>query len=133
MLEKQKRRHRRHKRISARIRGNVNVPRLCVSRSSKHMYVQLIENESGKTLAVASDRDLKPNSKAPKIKTQDSKSKEGVSMAGKVAVAFEVGRLIAKKAQELKIEKVVFDRAGYAYHGRVKALAEGARDGGLKF
>jgi large subunit ribosomal protein L18 len=115
MLEKQEKKHRRHKRIRARLFGNGKKPRLCVFRSSKHIYAQLIDDEKGKTMASASDKEFKKSKKT------------------KVDKAKEVGKLIAKKASEKKIEKAVFDRAGYQYHGRVKALAEGAREGGLKF
>jgi len=108
-------RQRRHRRVRAKIFGKDRCPRLCVFRSSKHIYAQLINDEKGKTLAVASDSELK---KSKKTKTEKAK---------------EVGKLIAKKAKEKKIEKVVFDRGGYQYHGRVKALAEGAKEAGLKF
>ncbi|MGB9743118.1 MAG: 50S ribosomal protein L18 [Minisyncoccales bacterium] len=115
MLEKQEKRYRRHKRIRAKVFGTTARPRLCVFRSSKHIYAQLINDEEGKVLAAASDNEIKK-----KIK-------------GKIKIAEEVGHLIAQKAQKLKIAKVVFDRGGYQYHGRVKALAEGARQEGLKF
>lgn len=116
MLKKVENRRRRHRRVRAKAHGTAKVPRLSVFRSAKHIYAQLIDDEKGKTLLSASERELK-------------KSK-GLKKADK---AKEVGRLIAKKALEEKIEKVVFDRGGYKYHGRVKALAEGAREGGLKF
>jgi len=106
MLEKQIKRKRRHKRIRAKIKGTANVPRLCVFRSSKYIYAQLIDDEKGKTLA---------------------------SVNGKLVFANEIGKLIAKKSIEKKINKVVFDRGGYKYHGKVKALADGAREAGLKF
>ena len=118
---KQEKRYRRHKRVRAKISGTAKVPRLCVFRSVKHIYAQLIDDERGKTLVAASDLDYNPPSTRPKKKKS------------KVAIAFEVGRLITGKAKAKKIEKVVFDRGGYAYHGRVKALAEGAREGGLLF
>lgn len=89
-------------------------PRLCVFRSNKHIYAQIIDDEKGITLVSASDLELK-------------------SKKNRIETAFEVGKLIAKKALEKKIEKVVFDRSRYKYHGRVKSLAEGAREGGLKF
>lgn len=117
MLSKQEKRYRRHKRIRAKIKGTSKVPRLCVFRSHRHIYAQLIDDEKGRTLAVASDLELKTKKK--KIT--------------KVDKASEVGKLIAQKAISKKILKVVFDRAGYNYHGRVKAVAEGAREGGLKF
>jgi len=113
---KRKNRHQRHRRIKARIIGTAKVPRLCVFRSNKHIYGQLIDDEKGKTMLLASDLEIKP-------KTKNQKSK----------ISEQVGQLLAKKAIEKKIEKVIFDRGGYKYHGRVKALAEGARGGGLKF
>lgn len=100
------RRLKRHKRIRAKIKGTAEVPRLCVFRSNKHIYAQLIDDEKGKTLLMAKD-----------VKS----------------AALNVGKLLAKKAIEKKIKKVVFDRGGYKYHGQVKALAEGAREQGLKF
>lgn len=107
---------RRHKRVRAKIFGTVDSPRLCVFRSPKHIYAQLINDEKGITLVSANDKELKKPAKPNKI-----------------VIAQEVGKLIAGKAIKNKIEKVVFDRGGYKYHGRVKALAEGAREGGLKF
>jgi large subunit ribosomal protein L18 len=114
---KREKRYRRHKRIRAKISGTAKIPRLCVFRSAKHIYAQLIDDMRGRTIAAASDLELK-NSK--ELKTKKAK-------------AFQVGKLIAEKAKAKKIKKIVFDRAGYQYHGRVKALAEGAREGGLKF
>jgi len=115
-LTKREKREKRKKRIRKKVFGTKERPRLNVFRSNKHIYCQLIDDERGHTLASASDRELK-----------DLKTKN------RIEIAFQVGKLIAKKAKELGIEKVVFDRAGYKYHGRVKALAEGARKGGLKF
>lgn len=137
MLEKQQKRYRRRKKVRAKIFGTTKVPRLCVFRSSKHIYAQLIDDEKGKILAAASCQEIKkPKTKNKKLKTK-TKEKEAKEtqkpLAGKVAVAYEVGKLIAEKAHKKKIEKVVFDRGGYTYHGRVKAIAEGARGGGLKF
>jgi len=103
MLEKQIKRQRRHKRVKARI--GEKYPRLCVFRSANHIYAQIIKD--GKTIVSASD-----------LEAKDPAS---------------VGKLIAEKALAKKIKQVVFDRGGYKYHGRVKALAEGARAGGLKF
>ena len=108
MLEKQKKRQRRHRRVRAKIQGTAKVPRLCVFRSHQHIYAQLIDDDKGKTIAVASGQ-------------------------ANIAQAKKVGKLIAKEALAKKIEKVVFDRGGYKYHGKVKAVAEGAREGGLKF
>ena len=123
MLEKQEKRHRRHKRVRARISGTLQVPRLCVFRSNKHIYAQLIDDKKAKTILSASDLELGA------VKGKKGKDE----LASKSARAFEVGKLIAKKALEAKVKKVVFDRNGYKYHGRVKALAEGARQGGLSF
>jgi len=120
---------RRHKRIRAKVRGTSKIPRLCVFRSNKHIYGQLIDDEKGRTIIVASDSEIK------RKKTQKRTQKNA-----KIEIAKEVGKLLAKKAIDLpvgksgkKIEKIVFDRGGYKYHGRVRALAEGAREGGLKF
>lgn len=110
----------RHKRLRQKIKGTADRPRLCVFRSPKHISVQLIDDKKGKTLASVSDREV-GRKKPPK------------GYAGKKGKAYIVGQLIAQKAQENKIKEVVFDRGGYKYHGRVKALAEGARKEGLKF
>lgn len=113
---KKEKRARRHKRVRAGVFGTKERPRFCVFRSNKHIYGQLIDDEKGKTLVATSDLKLKKQKKE-----------------NKGQIAKEVGKLIAEKAKGLKIEKVVFDRGGYKYHGRVKALAEGAREGGLNF
>lgn len=120
---KQKIRVRRHKRVRAKISGTEARPRLCVFRSNKHIYASLINDEKNCVILTASDKDAK-KSKAEKTENK---------VAGKIASAYKIGELIAQKALKNKIEKVVFDRGGYKYHGRVKALAEGARKGGLKF
>ncbi len=157
MLKKQQKRYRRHKRVRAKIFGTALRPRLCVFRSCKHICAQLIDDEKGITLVAVSDLELIPPSqsgakrKTKGIVKEDKSSsspfaaarvgetrrkiaqKEAKIFTGKIALAFEVGKLIAKKALKKKIEKVVFDRGGYAFHGRVKAIAEGAREGGLKF
>src|ERR1041384_4144152 len=110
-------RHRRHLRVRKKIAGTPERPRLVVFRSSKHIYAQLVDDEGGLPLAGATD------------------TSEGVQVEGKgkVARSFAVGKLIAAKAKEKGIAKVVFDRGGYQYHGRVKAVADGARKGGLEF
>lgn len=135
MLEKKDKRHRRHQRVRAKIKGTAETPRLCVFRSARHIYAQLIDDEKGKILALASDLELeKPKIKNKELKIKNEKVKESQkSLTGKVAIAYQVGELIAEKAIAKKIEKVVFDRGGYKYHGRVKALAEGAREKGLIF
>lgn len=122
MLPKQLKRLRRHKRIRTRIHGTKERPRLCVFRSLNHIYAQLIDDNTAKVLASASDKGVKV-----------SKEKKDEKMTHKVLVAFEVGKLIAKKAKAQKTERVIFDRGGIIFHGRVKALADGAREGGLKF
>lgn len=136
MLERQQKRNRRHKRIRAKIKGIAKIPRFCIFRSNRHIYAQLIDDEKGKTLIVANDQEVKgrPHKTASRQKQdKDAKDKKDKIMTGKVAVAYEIGKLIAEKASKKKIEKAVFDRGGYKYHGKVKALAEGAREGGLKF
>ena len=106
----------RHKRVRAKISGTPECPRLNVFRSEKNIYAQVIDDVNGVTLASASSLD---------------KAIEGYG--GNIAAATAVGKLVAERAMAKGIETVVFDRGGYLYHGRVKALAEGAREGGLKF
>jgi large subunit ribosomal protein L18 len=122
MLEKQLKRLRRQKRIRTEMHGTKERPRLCVFRSLSHIYAQLINDDTAKILASASDKGVKLSGDKKEGKTNR-----------KVLVAFEVGKLIAKKAEAQKIEKVIFDRRGIVFHGRVKAVADGAREGGLKF
>ncbi|MFZ3054740.1 MAG: 50S ribosomal protein L18 [Minisyncoccales bacterium] len=114
MLEKKAKRIIRHKRVRAKVLGSESKPRLCVFRSATHIYAQLIDDVKGKTILAVNDVDIKGKDK----KTDSAK---------------KIGKMIAEKAIEKKISEVVFDRGGYQYHGRVKALAEGAREGGLKF
>jgi len=108
-------RQRVHDRIRAKMNGTPERPRLNVYRSLNHIYVQVIDDSQGVTLVSAS-------TVAAKIKT-----------GGNVAAAKEVGKLVAERAQEKGIKKVVFDRGGYLYHGRIKALADSAREAGLEF
>ena len=115
--KKQELRLRRKAHIRKRVEGSVERPRLSVYRSLNHIYAQVIDDTSGKTLAAASTL-------SPELKDGKGKKKE---------LAKEVGKLVAKKCQEAKIATVVFDRNGFMYHGRVAAVAEGAREGGLKF
>lgn len=117
----------RHLKIRAKVKGTTKAPRLAVFRSNIHIYVQLIDDESGKTLLSASDKEIK--TARTKSSSKDGKGENG----RRIAVARQVGLLAAKKAKKAKIEKVVFDRGGFKYHGRVKSIAEGAREGGLKF
>jgi len=116
MSVKQQKRIRRHIRIRKIIHGTQERPRLCVFRSNQHIYAQLINDDNATVLVSVSDKDLK-------LKKGEKKSD----------ISKEVGKLIAKKAIENKTEKVVFDRGGVLFHGRIKALADGARQGGLKF
>ena len=140
MQNKQAKRSRRHGRVRAKIFGTSEKPRLCVFKSAKHIYAQLIDDEKGVTLASASDLELTSQSRRERktkvSRKTDAKQKHETDakiLSGKIAIAFGVGKLIAGKALKNKIEKVIFDRGGYKYHGRIKALAEGAREGGLKF
>ncbi len=143
---KREKRLRHHKRVRVKISGTSKVPRLCVFKSAKHIYAQLIDDEKGRTLAAAGDLKLNLKTELPKEakvkkRTLSSSPSKFPSLTeetkkplrGKVALAYEVGKLVAKKALEKKIEKIVFDRGGYRYLGRVRALANGAREGGLKF
>ena len=107
---------RRHARVRSKISGTPECPRLCVFRSNSNLYAQVIDDVAGNTLAQASTLD-----KEIKVKHSNKEA------------AKEVGKLIAKRALEKKIENVVFDRGGYIYHGVIKELAEAAREGGLKF
>ncbi len=112
------RRRIRKLRIRKRIKGSGERPRLSVFRSSSHIYAQIIDDSRGVTLVAASSReDLRP----------------GIEGAGKTAVSAAVGKLLAERAKERGVIRVCFDRGGYLYHGRVKALADGARAGGLEF
>ena len=120
---KQNQRDRRRGRIRARIYGTAKRPRLSVYRSNKGMYLQLVNDERGKTIVSVSNNEIKKNEDV------SADPKQGK----KIAVSFELGKLIAKKALAKKIKQAVFDRGGYRYHGRVKAAADGARAGGLKF
>jgi large subunit ribosomal protein L18 len=115
-VTKEARRKKIKSRIRGKIRGTAERPRLSIFRSNKEIYAQIINDDSGTTLAAASTRD------------------KGFSRAGnKVDQSKSIGTAIAAKAAEKGITTVVFDRGGYLYHGRVKAIAEGAREGGLKF
>ena len=112
-------RRRIHKRIRAKISGNPNRPRLCVFRSSKYIYAQIIDDTQGVTLVTAStaEKDVRGDAKG----------------TGNIQASKLVGKAIADRAKAKGIETVVFDRSGYLYHGRVKAVAEAARESGLKF
>lgn len=112
-------RNQRRRRIRARIIGTAMRPRLSVHRSLNAMFLQLVDDEAGKTLASVHSKKLVAS--------------EAGERKAKVAVAFQLGKNLAEKAKALGVTAAVFDRAGYRYHGRVKAAAEGAREGGLKF
>ncbi|HBY62388.1 MAG TPA: 50S ribosomal protein L18 [Solibacterales bacterium] len=105
-----------HKRIRRRVKGEAERPRLAVFRSIKHIYAQVIDDRQGRTLAAAS-----------------SGEKNASSNGGNIAGAKEIGKLVAQRALEAGVKKVVFDRGGYLYHGRIKALADAAREAGLEF
>lgn len=117
-LTREEARKRRHRRIRKKISGTPERPRLCVYKSLRHIYAQLIDDTTGRTLVAASTLDPQFNSSGSRCN---------------IASAREVGKLLAARARERGITKVVFDRSGYPYHGRVKALAEAAREGGLQF
>ncbi|HVH09584.1 MAG TPA: 50S ribosomal protein L18 [Gemmatimonadales bacterium] len=111
------RRYRRHLRVRRKVAGTPERPRLVVFRSSKHIYAQVVDDTRGVTLLGAAD-------------TSEGVTPEG---KGKTARSFALGRLVATRAKAKGIDKVVFDRGGYQFHGRVKAVADGARKGGLEF
>ncbi|MCF0203922.1 MAG: 50S ribosomal protein L18 [Muribaculaceae bacterium] len=113
MVSKIARRQKIKTRIRGRVSGTAERPRMSVFRSNKQIYVQLIDDVAGKTLVAASSK--------------------GIEEGTKSEIAAKVGQMVAKKALEANIEAVVFDRNGFLFHGRVKSLADGARQGGLKF
>lgn len=117
-LSKTQARTRRKARIRKKISGTPDRPRLVVFRSNKHIYAQLVDDLSGSTILSCSSLALE---------------KDGKESGLTKAVAAEIGKEVASTAKEKNIESVVFDRNGYIYHGRIKALADGAREGGLKF
>ncbi|MGB3328629.1 MAG: 50S ribosomal protein L18 [Thermomicrobiales bacterium] len=113
-------RKRRHVRVRAKVNGTPARPRLNVFRSSAHIYVQVIDDLAGNTLVQANDLEEAVRERAGEGATKTARSKA-------------VGEVIAERAKEAGIESVVFDRGGFLYHGRIKAVADGAREGGLKF
>ncbi len=113
--ERMSKRARRKRRVRKKVSGSTERPRLTIYRSNRHMYAQIVDDVSGVTVAAASTLD------------------EGAGGDDKKAKAKEVGRLVAERAKEKGIEAVVFDRNGYIYHGRVAAVADGAREAGLNF
>lgn len=117
-LSSKQRRKKKHRRVRKKISGRPSRPRLCVFKSSKHIYAQLVDDFTSRVLVGAS-------SLSPEIKEEYAR--------GNCEAAHKVGELIARRARELDIEEVVFDRGGYRYHGRVAAVADGAREEGLQF
>jgi large subunit ribosomal protein L18 len=117
-ISKDKVRRRVHQRIRQRMSGSLERPRLNIYRSLNHIYAQVIDDSTGKTIASASTVQGKKGSK---------------KTGGNVASAKEIGKTIAQRAQEKGVKRVVFDRGGYLYHGRIKALADAAREAGLEF
>lgn len=115
-INRKEQRERRHRRVRTKVSGTAECPRLCVYRSNSNLFVQIIDDVTGKTLVAASTLD------------KEVKTKHANKEAAK-----EVGALIAKRAQDKKIKTVVYDRGGYIYHGVVKELADAAREGGLEF
>ena len=118
-LSKDQHRQRVHQRVRTRVEGTPERPRLCVYRSLEHIYAQVIDDRNGKTLVSAS--------------SLDGETKKSLKGGGNIAAAKVIGKTIAERAKSAGVSKVVFDRGGYKYHGRVKALADAAREAGLKF
>jgi large subunit ribosomal protein L18 len=118
-IDRSRERQRIHRRIREKVYGTSKRPRLCVYRSAKHVYAQVVDDTEGKTLAAAS--------------TAEKTVRGDLKQTGNIQASRVVGKIIAERAKARGIESVVFDRGGYLYHGRVKALAEAARESGLKF
>lgn len=114
---KQQHRTRRHQRVRAKIRGTAEKPRVSVFKSNRHIFVQIIDDKSGKTIL------------SSKV-VSDGKNKINGT---KMEKSFKIGEILAEKAKEAGIKKVVFDRGGFKYHGRIKAIADGLRKGGINF
>ncbi len=118
-LSRDAQRRRVHARVRTRVTGTPERPRLCVYRSLGHIYTQIIDDRSGRTIISAS--------------SLDKETKKNLKGGGNIASAKAVGKIIAERAKAAGVVKVVFDRGGYKYHGRVKALADAAREAGLQF
>jgi len=118
-LSKEEARKARHTRVRKKVTGTPEKPRMNIFRSVNHIYVQLIDDYSSKTLAAAS--------------SIDKELKGKIGTGGNIEAAKTVGQLVARRALDKGIKKIVFDRSGYLYHGRIRALAEAAREGGLEF
>jgi large subunit ribosomal protein L18 len=119
MDEKVRLREKRHRRVRAKVSGTADRPRMNVFRSLKNTYVQLVDDASGHTVAAAS--------------TVEADYRKGKKAGGNIDAAKAVGALIAKRAKDAGVSKCVFDRGGWQYHGRIKQIAEAAREGGLEF
>ncbi|MBM3457284.1 MAG: 50S ribosomal protein L18 [Armatimonadetes bacterium] len=119
MRKEQELRIRRHRRIRKRVAGSAERPRLAVFRSDRHIYAQVIDDSTGRTLAAAS--------------TMDKSLRADLGYGGNATAAHRVGALVAERAREAGVTRVVFDRGGFLYHGRVAALADAAREAGLEF
>jgi len=119
---KNEKRDKRRGRIRVKVKGTAECPRLSVFKSNKGMYLQLIDDSKSITLVSVNNKEIK--------KIENSSDKK---LKGKIAIAFEMGKKITEKAKEKNITKIVFDRGGYKYHGRVSAVADGARKEGLIF
>jgi large subunit ribosomal protein L18 len=119
MESREKLRSQRHKRIKKKIRGSAQRPRMCIYRSHKNLYIQIVDDNSRRTLF--------------SLSTLDKEIKQRVPYGGNIKAAQVLGEVLCKRAQEKNIKNVVFDRGGYVYHGRIKAFAEFARKGGLGF
>ncbi|MBN2364440.1 50S ribosomal protein L18 [candidate division WOR-3 bacterium] len=125
---KRKQREKRHDRIRMKISGTASVPRLNVYRSLKHIYAQIIDDTTGNTLVSSSSlQDAELLDKVQLAKSDDK------TVKGKTLAAKKAGKILAEKAAGKKIKKIVFDKGPYKFHGRVKAFADGAREGGLEF
>ena len=116
-ISKKQHRTKRHTRVRARVSGTADIPRVSVFRSNRHVFVQIVDDARGRTL----------------VSTEIKSAKKGATKGNKTEIAAKIGESLAEKAKEAGITKVVFDRGGYKYHGRVKAFADGLRKGGLKF
>lgn len=125
---KRETRIRRHGRIRAKVQGNSETPRISVFKSLKHIYAQLIDDAAGVTLVAVKESDISSEQMEKEVVKNEEKE-----LMGMVKKAYLIGKLLAEKAKEKNISKAVFDRGGYLYLGQIKALADGARAGGLKF
>lgn len=125
---KNQKRDRRRAKIRSRIKGTAACPRLSVFRSNRHVYAQLVDDDSGRTIISAHTRET-----VKTAKKSAAGKKAAAAPAGAERAEYALGELIAKKAKNKKIGRAVFDRGGYKYHGRVKAVADGARAGGMEF